>query len=150
MRTLRHIGSLVFVSFSLVSCQQLKVAKTNSNPQQQYDRTDIQGYLLPDMAGTLLSAKIQQISLGDTETKVIRILGRRTDEGHLDAWLGPPDDPEPQRAKLAHPELHFLHWAKSDVNVYVDFTMHDRVYRIRYYDAKLTPNHGPYVRKKSD
>jgi len=148
MKILRHIGTLAFVSFFLVSCQQLKVGKTNSNSQQQYDRTDVQGYLLPDMAGRLLSAKIQRISLGDTKTKVIRILGRRTDEGHLDAWLGPPDDPEPERAKLAHPELHFLHWKKSGVSVYVDFTMDDKVYRIRYYDGKLSPNDGPYIRKK--
>ncbi len=73
MKILRHIGALAFVSFFLVSCQQLKVGKTNSNSQQQYDRTDVQGYLLPDMAGRLLSAKIQRISLGDTKTKVIRI-----------------------------------------------------------------------------
>ena len=141
-------STLALVSFALVSCQRTSVRNVKLTPHQQYDRTDVQGYLLPDITGRLLAAKAQQISIGDTKEEVIRILGRRTDEGHLDAWEGPPDDPPALRAEVAHPELHFLHWARSGVSVYVDFTMDGRVFSIRYYDGRLSPKDGPYRRKK--
>ena len=93
-------SSLALVLLALASCQRTTVRSVKLTPQQQYDRTDIAGYLLPDITGRLLAAKAQQVAIGDTKEEVIRILGRRTDEGHLNAWEGPA---------VAHPELHFLH-----------------------------------------
>lgn len=146
---MRLIGStLVLVSVALVSCQRTSVRTSKLTPQQQYDRTDVAGYLLPDLTGRLLAAKAQQIAIGDTKEEVIRILGKRTDEGHLDAWDGPQDDSPVQRAAVAHPELHFLHWARSCVSVYADFTKDGRVFGIRYYDDRLSPKDGPYRRKQ--